>query len=545
MRQKSETVKNKNGNRLHFDFQGLKFKFWCYFAFFAILLLGMLWFLQIFFLQTYYEDMKTREISRVASNIASDFKSTSTVEDLNTFLSHLQDISARNDLYCVIRTDSGIRITPSDDNLLYPRHYALGYGSDQDVDTVVRQLQHSPTGTVSYTKPTNIANMKTLVYGKVLKLSNDNVYFCLFTPLSPVQSTVGILANQLIYVTVISLLLAFALSFFISSRLTKPIFHITRNAARLAKGDYSVTFDGGHYSEIVELADTLNYTSKELSKSDDLRKDLIANVSHDLRTPLTMVKSYAEMIRDISGDNPEKRRDHLQVIIDEADRLNKLVSDLLVLSKMQSGVEALNPTEFNMKDMVEGMLQLYLLLAEQQGYQLTLQCPEDFFVYGDESRLKQVVANLVTNAIKHSGEGRSITVSLEETVLPEEEAPAKGNPKKNKKQREHTKPVRSVRCSVSDTGPGILPDELEHIWERYYKASSNNARSQSGGSGLGLAIVREILLLHRASFGVESQVDQGSTFWFELPLITLAPVDEPPRLAEDSAVDSVLGKEKA
>lgn len=536
MRQKSESVKNKNGNRLHFDFQGLKFKFWCYFAFFAILLLGMLWFLQIFFLQAYYEEMKTQEISRVASNISSDFKTTHTVEDLNTFLNHLQDISARNDLYCVIRTDSGIRITPSDDNLLYPRHYALGYGSDQDVDTVVRQLQHSPTGTVSYTKPTNIANMKTLVYGKVLKLDNDNVYFCLFTPLSPVQSTVGILANQLIYVTVISLLLAFALSFFISNRLTKPIFHITKNAARLAKGDYSVTFDGGHYSEIVELADTLNYTSKELAKSDDLRKDLIANVSHDLRTPLTMVKSYAEMIRDISGDNPEKRRDHLQVIIDEADRLNKLVNDLLVLSKMQSGVEALNPTEFNMKDMVESMLQLYLLLAEQQGYQLTLQCPEDFFVYGDESRLKQVVANLVTNAIKHSGEGRSITVSLEEVSLPEEERSVKGNPKKNKKQREHAKPVKSVRCSVSDTGPGILPDELEHIWERYYKASSNNARSQSGGSGLGLAIVREILLLHHASFGVESQVGQGSTFWFELPLITLELVEEPSRPTEDSAV---------
>jgi len=331
----------------------------------------------------------------------------------------------------------------------------------------------------------------TLAYGAYLDdTEGHEVILYLFSPLFPVESTVDILSNQLKYVTFISLVLAFGLFLMISNIISKPIVNITKSATNLAEGNYQVTFEGGHYSEIAQLADTLNYTSRELAKADNLHKDLIANVSHDLRTPLTMVKSYAEMIRDLSGNDPEKRNAHLQVIIEEADRLNLLVADLLVLSKMQSGVVALNITKFCLRDSIISILNSYRILSEQEGYQFTYHCDPNIIVTGDEARIKQVLSNLVNNAVRYSDEDKLISITV-------------------------TDKKDIVRCEVSDQGQGIPEDELTHIRERYYKSSSSHSRNTSG-TGLGLSIVKEILLLHNTRFGVNSRLSEGSTFWFEL-----------------------------
>ena len=159
---------------------------------------------------------------------------------------------------------------------------------------------------------------------------------------------------------IISLALAFILSFYISSKISRPITDITKSARKLADGQYGTTFHAeGQYTEIQNLADTLNKTSYELEKASLLQKDLMANVSHDLRTPLTMIKSYAEMIRDLSGDNPEKREKHLQVIIEESDRLNVLVTDVLELSRMQAGTSQIRIASFNIRDTLDQLVNPY------------------------------------------------------------------------------------------------------------------------------------------------------------------------------------------
>ncbi|MEG1584790.1 MAG: HAMP domain-containing sensor histidine kinase, partial [Anaerovorax sp.] len=313
-----------------------------------------------------------------------------------------------------------------------------------------------------------------------------------FSPLYPVSSTVSILTNQLIYVTIISLILAFLLSFYLSNRIARPIRSITRQAKKLANGQYGIIFQGGHYTEIINLANTLTHTSLQLEKANTLQKDLIANVSHDLRTPLTMVKSYAEMIRDLSGDVPEKRNSHLQVIIEEADRLNLLVSDMLTLSRLQSGVVTVEPESFSMKDTAESIIHAYTLLEEQEGYSILLDCPEDIMAKGDPMRIKQVVSNLLNNAVKYCGQDKTVFVSVRRV--------------RNK-----------MRCEVTDHGMGIESSEFDQIWDRYYKASTNHIRTTTG-TGLGLSIVKEILTLHNSKFGVISQVGKGSTFWFELEI---------------------------
>lgn len=469
--------------KLNWDRNSLKFKIWLYFVLFAALLMGILWFLQIFFLDTYYEEMKISQTRKIANAIISHYQDDDLVE-------YISGLSYENDMLIHIESSDGTIIFSPSQNLDRPRILSSNIYL-MEMAFMKKNLIQSGKQSASIIMADQGRKNNTLAYSAYLdNTEGHEVFLYIFSPLFPVSSTVEILSNQLRYVTLISLILAFALSLLISNKISRPIVNITKSASILAEGNYEVTFEGGHYSEIAQLADTLNYTSKELAKANILQKDLIANVSHDLRTPLTMVKSYAEMIRDLSGDNPEKRNSHLQVIIDESDRLNLLVADLLTLSKMQSGVETLNVTKFHIRDCIVSILNSYRILSEQEGYQFICRCDPDIVVTGDESRIMQVLSNLVNNAVRYSDEEKIVTVSV-------------------------TDAGEFIRCEVADKGQGIPEDELAHIWERYYKSSSNHSRNTSG-TGLGLSIVKEILLLHGARFGVISKPREGSTFWFEL-----------------------------
>ena len=258
----------------------------------------------------------------------------------------------------------------------------------------------------------------------------------------------------------------------------------------MGKGDYNVKFEADSYSEINNLAATLNTAAYELGMADTRQRDLIANVSHDLKTPLTMIRSYAEMIRDLSGDNPEKRNAHLQVIIDETDRMSQLVSDMASVSAMRTNKVVLEKDFFDLSSVAASILASYQLLQEQEGYNFVFNTPKDCIVYADKNKIEQVISNLTGNAIKYCGEDKVVIVNIKRVG-------------------------KKWRLEVSDNGPGIKPEELPHVWDRYYKTSTNYVRP-TNGTGLGLAIVKEILTLHHCNYGVDSKFGKGSTFWFEL-----------------------------
>lgn len=462
-----------------------------YFALFAGFLMILLWALQVLFLNNFYGIMKTNQTKAVAQQLQEAFQS----EEQKRFLEEVGDLSRSYDLSIFV-----VYYSAGSPALVYTSNGEnVDYNYAKAIDVMYNKILESDGTDAQIRNVHNDGGKKMFAYGSVLKASSGETEYAdasilyIFSPLHPVTSTSKIMTTILIYVTIISLILAFIMSFYLSGRITRPIRKITASADRLAHGEYGIVFKGGHYTEINNLADTLTSASIELEKSDMLQKDLIANVSHDLRTPLTMIRSYAEMIRDISGDNPQKREQHLQVIIDESKRLNDLVDDLLAVSRLQSGKITIEKAPFNISEAVRSIVSTYLVLEVDQGYHFQLDCPAEFIVNGDEEKLKQVISNLVTNAMKFSGEQRMIQVSLQR----------KG---------------RSVRCSVTDHGPGIAPEDLDHIWERYYRSSSNTVRA-SEGSGLGLSIVKEILTLHKADFGVDSTLGEGSTFWFELELI--------------------------
>ena len=472
------------------DFNSLRFRIWLYFIIFAVIILGLVWVLQTYFLDEYYENMKLKETERRADALVDDFRSSDSIDE---FMDTLDDFVEGSDIY--------VRLENGDGQILYSSYYT-GPGATlmyQTETTNLRSKLHNSSFDAYSEVKARGKNSKILTYACYLYIpskgtnaeqQSNSIILYLFAPLAPVYSTITIIRTQLMYITIIALFLAFLIALYLSRLISKPINDLTHSAAEMGQGNYGVQFDGGKYSEMRELADTLTTTSQELEKTEMYQKDLIANVSHDLKTPLTMIKSYAEMIRDLSGDTPVKREQHLGVIIEEADRLNILVDDMLTMSRMQRRTIELDIKIFDLTACVESILNSYDILEAQENYHFQFTNPGPLIVNADEAKIKQVVSNLVNNAVKYCGEDKTIIVNLK-------------------------KIGRRVRCEVTDHGQGIAPDEINHVWERYYKSSTHHVRPTEG-SGLGLSIVKEILTLHKATYGVTSKVGKGSTFWFEL-----------------------------
>ncbi len=471
-------------NPSSFDHRSIKVRLWMYFMAFGLGVVALIWFLQLFFMNNYYEQMKIGEVTRVATSISHSYQKQSS--DLTN---EIQELSIINDFYVMMESSDGILLFSPEQEVSRPLQDYL-----DETFKLKKLLIEADGSDVSFRMDTGLKDYETLAYGRMITPTyGETVYLYIFSPLYPVSSTVNILKHQLTYVTIVTVVLAFILSVYFAQRISKPIDDMTKSAKEMSKGNYQVKFEGNSYSEINNLADTLNTAAYELGMADNRKKDLIANISHDLKTPLTMIKSYAEMIRDLSGDNPEKRNNHLQVIIDETERLNRLVSDMSSVSAMQTHKVVLQRSTFDLGSSVNSILTSFNILEEQEGYYFKLTKPKECYTYGDEDKIKQVISNLLNNAVKYCGKDKVVIVNIKRVG-------------------------KKYRVEVSDHGPGISPEELPHVWDRYYKASSNYVRSTTG-TGLGLSIVKEILTLHHANYGVNSKLEKGTTFWFELPLM--------------------------
>jgi len=304
-----------------------------------------------------------------------------------------------------------------------------------------------------------------------------------------VGTTTSILTNQLIYLTIIVILVAIIVSVYLSRMLNKPIINITKYARELAKGNKDIKIEKSNIYEIDELADALNYANKEINKTDELRRDLLSNVSHDLKTPLTMIKAYAELIKDLKL-NKKEREENLNIIIDETDRLNLLVNDILNLSKLENNVDELDIKEFDLVELINNILNKYKIIKETENYIFETKLPNKAIVLGDVNKISQVIYNLINNAINYTGKDNRVKIELEEL--------------KN-----------SYRVNIIDTGNGISESEINIIWDKYYKNEKNHKRSKVG-TGIGLSIVKNILDKHNYIYGVESKNNKGSTFYFEI-----------------------------
>ncbi len=334
-----------------------------------------------------------------------------------------------------------------------------------------------------------------LVYSAIISKHSGNTYFLMLdTAFNPMHSLGPVISNQFIFIAVLILIITAVAAIILSKLLSIPMKRMTVTAKQLALGNYDIEFNGTGFSEVHELSETLNYASRELSKNDALQKELIANVSHDLRTPLTLIRGYAEVMKDIPGENTPE---NVQIIIDETNHLSELVSDMLDLSKIRSGEIAPDFAVFDLTETVRDTILRYKKFTDKNGFVINFKYSENIYVNADRRMILQVVYNFINNAINYSGEIKEITVV-------------------------QTRNDKTVNIAVTDRGEGIAEDKLQFIWDRYYKLDKNH-KIPSVGSGLGLSIAKQVLKAHSASFGVRSKVGNGSTFWFEIPFVGVEP----------------------
>ncbi len=330
-------------------------------------------------------------------------------------------------------------------------------------------------------------------------LGNDkadpDAYIFMSAYIQPLGTTIEIFRRMFVIVSVITVVFTCLISIMFAVKIADPIVRMNKAAKSLPQGRYDNAVSENDFAELKQLSATLTEASHEIAKTDGLRRELVSNISHDLRTPLTMIKAYAEMIRDLSGDNPEKRSRHVGVIIDETDRLTSLVNDILDLSKLEAGVSEMAVERFNFGERLSGVVARFDIMREKEGVDVQLHGGANILIDADPIKIEQVVYNLINNAVTYVGDDNIVEVRLYRTVN------------------------KTVRFEVTDHGDGISPENLPLVWDRYYRANDPGATHKRAkmGSGIGLSIVKNILELHGFNYGVNSVVGQGSTFWFEAP----------------------------
>ena len=478
--------------------RSIKFNVWVRFEAIVLAMLAFTYIFLIAMFPMFYEWMKSYEIAEAMAYIKASWNvDSATGTDLSN---RVTKIAWKNKMYIEITTE-------------HYRGYVDYLGGSQSMyqldKSQYRAAALASDSGVYYEKFRDERENNTVLTMCTYIGSRDDpqafIFICSY--MEPVGSTMAIFQRQFLFVAIIIMMLTIFISLFFANRLTNPIIRINKHAKDLPKGKFDATIDDKDFNEIRQLAATLQDASKEIAKSDDLRRELMANISHDLRTPLTMIKAYAEMIRDLSGDNPEKRAKHLKVIIDETDRLSSLVNDILDLSKLQAGVTEINRSVFDLSERLSGVISRFDILKDNDGIINELHADAGIMINADITKLEQVVYNLINNAVTYTGDDNTVIVRL------------------------YRKAPGLMRFEVTDHGDGIAPEYLPYIWDRYYKVSERNKTHKRAkmGSGIGLSIVKNVLEQHGFAYGADSTVGQGSTFWFEAPEYQEPPEIEPPR----------------
>lgn len=344
-----------------------------------------------------------------------------------------------------------------------------------------------------------------------LSEGKDDRYLFVMTSLQPVGEAVDILKQYFIYIAPIIVMLTIILSLIYSRMISRPLVKLSRSAARLAKLDFTVQPEihskdefGELSRSMIALSRNLDTTLKELThanvklyedveekkRSEQLRKELIANISHELKTPLGIVKGFAEGLQD--GVASDKRDRYLALIINETDRMNALIMDMLELSKFEAKAIRLQPRSLSITNLIQKVIESFAQQLENKHLQIRVENDdeEELFVQADPRRIEQVVLNLLSNAIRYAVENSIITIGIRRTS------------------------AGKVTTVIENIGSLIAEEDLTRIWDQFYRVERSRDR-KSGGTGLGLAIVKHILELHESKFGVVN-TNQGVAFYFNL-----------------------------
>lgn len=445
-------------------------------AFYFFLLIGILllviWLFQTFLITPYYEARSKTNLKNRASKYYNEY-----VID-NSKIDYLARESMMDNIHIYIAV---IELDSNNQNHLVPKNGEMigKFSFDFNEKKILDEYDSSK---LIY------SDDKFDMYLYIKKIDGTNELFIASTRITPITATKMIITEQLIFITLFAIVIGVVFTFIASKSLSSPLEILTNEAKELSKGNLNVSFSNKGYNEVNELANTLNQAEIDIKKSDEYRRSITANISHDLKTPLTIIKSYAEMIKDLYGDNLEKRNDALNIIINESDRLTDLVNDVLTLSKLESGSMKLELEELDLSNLLNDCLSRFDYLKEKDNYKIEVDVDSNIIVDADSKKMNAVFYNLIGNAINYSGDDKTIKVSL-----------LKDNDK--------------AIFKVTNYGNVIELDKQNKIWDEYYRDENSHKRNTIG-TGLGLSIVKNVFELHNLEYGVTSNEIDGTTFYF-------------------------------
>lgn len=330
------------------------------------------------------------------------------------------------------------------------------------------------------------------------------------TAMASIRESVDIANRFLAYLGILGIVVGAIVSFFVTRKITTPILQLADLSRRMSNLEFDAKFKSKGKDEIDYLGEHMNELSATLERTisdlksannellsdiekknqiDEMRKEFLSNVSHELKTPLALIQGYAEGLKECINDDAQSREFYCEVIMDEADKMNRMVKQLLTLNQLEFGNEMVTMERFDLRELIEGVAQSTAILREQNGISLTIEGPEQVCVWADEFKTEEVLTNYMSNAIHYADGEKKIVIS----VTPREDV---------------------VRVSVFNTGPRIPEEDLDQIWTKFYKVDKARTR-EYGGSGIGLSIVKAIMDSFHRQCGVINHED-GVEFWFEL-----------------------------
>ncbi len=349
----------------------------------------------------------------------------------------------------------------------------------------------------------------------LIGFSEDSMYNIIMQlPVQSINENVEISNRFFIMAGFVAIIIGGIVAFFVSKRFTDPIKRLSYTAEAVAEMNFDVKYDTKDESEIGHLGNSINKMSENLKKYisdlkmanlelekdikrkeeiDNMRKDFVSNVSHELKTPIALIQGYAEGLKDGISDDPESMEYYCEVIIDEAAKMNSMVKQLLNLNHLESGNEPLSLERFDIIKLLSSIIRANSLRAEQKGAKIQFVEREPVYVWADQFKIEEVITNYLSNAINHVESYNNTEPYINITV--------------NKNQDK-------IRVSVFNTGKNIPEEDINKIWDKFYKVDKARTR-EYGGSGVGLSIVKAIMSSHNQSIGVKN-FKEGVEFWFEL-----------------------------
>ncbi|MFT9497518.1 sensor histidine kinase [Anaerosolibacter sp.] len=479
--------------------KGIKSKLWFAISSLVVAILIIIWLFQVGFLNEFYIHERKNVLSNEAQKLSAlllesdqqNMISEKVIEEIEAFTS---SVNAR-----IIILDQGgetqffnilDRYFLKAGEFNRPQARAIGPLLG-DKEIAVHLAKNQPFTVVKKRPQSHDAS---IFVGMPVMRDNKKVADIIITsPLAPIEETISILKKQLTYVSIFSLGIGTLLALYLARVFSKPILNIIDASKEIAKGNFNTKVTHKSDDEIGILGETINDMAKQLDRIEQLRKEFIANISHELKTPISLIKAYAELVKEVEGIDVDDKNQYLQVITEESDRLNNMIEDILYLSKMQAGFSNLVYDQISLNDLLYGVIEKLSYFAQNRNIEITVETHEkNILIYGDKDKMYQVFYNIINNAIQHSYENTKIWIRTQLT--------------------DH-----GLRIEVIDNGKGIAEEDLPNIWDRFYKIDKSGKRNDSG-TGLGMAIVKNILEAHHMRYGVESQLHKGTKVWIEMEL---------------------------